>query len=150
MKNLSLKYLLVSALVTAFFLITGCGGSDPSPTAASLAKEEITRTLTSGAWKMQTVAVDGVDQTTVYKNLVIVFSNAGFTATNGGFVWPASGTWKFTDDTAKTIERNDGLTITIDEATATKLVVKLTWTKTTIGPGRTASVSGLNVFTFGH
>jgi hypothetical protein len=136
--------LAVGILLMGIILIQSCKGDDPIP-----ATEQVKEVLKSGAWKMQTVTVDGTDQTTVYKNLTLTFSDTGFNTTNGGMAWPASGTWKFTDDTAKAIERSDGLTITIDEATTTKLVLRLTWSKTTIGLGRTASVKGVNVFTFG-
>ena len=105
--------------------------------------------LTSGAWKIQSVAVDGADQTNVYKGLSLSFTNTLVNATNGGAVWLASDTWKFADETGKSITRGDGIQVTVEEATATKLVLKLTWTKTTLGSGRINSVKGVNVFTFG-
>ena len=104
--------------------------------------------LKASTWKIQTVNVDAVDQTNVYKGLTLNFTDAGFSTTNGGVVWPASGTWKFSDSSAKTITRSDNLAITITEVTDTKLVLTLTWATTTLGGGRIESVKGSNVFTF--
>lgn len=147
--NASLAKKFAPIILFAFALMSllftsGCN-EDPLPITA-----QVKQILTSTAsWKMQTVLVDGTDQSTVYKNLTLGFTDTGFTSSNGGAVWPSSGTWKFTDDTATAIERNDGLQVTIDTATDSKLVLKLTWTKTTFGLGRLASVKGVNVFTFG-
>lgn len=104
--------------------------------------------ILKASWKVQTVSVDAVDQTTLYKNLTLSFTDAGYSTTNGANVWPASGTWSFTNDTAKGMLRSDGITITITEATSTKLVLALNWANKTIGPGRVESVSGAHVFTF--
>ena len=43
----------------------------------------------------------------------------------------------------------DGLPIAIEEATATKLVLKFNWDQNTLGSGRNSSVKGQNIFTFG-
>jgi hypothetical protein len=104
--------------------------------------------ILKGSWKVQSVSVDGTDQTALYKNLTLSFTDTGFTTTNGANVWPASGTWSFTNDTGKSMLRSDGTTITITEATATKLVLAFNWANKTIGPGRVESVSGAHVFTF--
>ena len=98
---------------------------------------------------MSSVTVDGADKTSIYKDLKLTFTSTGFTSVNGGVVWPASGTWQFTDGTGKNITRGDGLQIAIDEASTSKLVLKLTWNQTTLGPGRVNSLMGVNVFSFG-
>lgn len=137
------------ALVVMF--ISGCGGgkSDPAPAPVETEAVKNTKLLTTGTWNVQTVSVDAVDKTTVYKDLKITFNSTGFTATGGGSVWPATGTWKFSDDTGKVITRGDGLSISLTEVSTTKLVLALAWTKTTLGDGRVESVSGQHVFTFG-
>lgn len=145
MKNTIIKSSVSVLIISSLLFIIACGSDPAGPTA----KEETTKVLTSGAWKMQSVSVDGTDQTTVYTGLAITFTETGFTTTKGGLVWPATGTWSFKDDTAKSMVRNDGIEVTLVEATTSKLVLKLAWSKTTIGPGRVASVSGQNTFTFG-
>ncbi|MEK6780419.1 MAG: hypothetical protein AABY93_01855 [Bacteroidota bacterium] len=146
-------------IVTAFMLITilatlihlsGCGGGSSDPTPTPITKqEEVSAKLTSATWKMQTVTVDGIDKTSVYQDLSLKFSATSFTSANGGAVWPASGTWTFTTADATAIKRDDGLEVTLQEVTDTSLKLALTWSKTTLGPGRIESVSGQNVFSFG-
>jgi len=63
-------------------------------------------------------------------------------------VWPASGTWSFTDANAKTIKRSDDLTIQLDELTASSMQVSLVWTSTTTSGGRAGSVAGKHVLYF--
>ena len=140
-------FVLIAALVTllALFNITGCDSSDPTDENATEQVKEIL--TTGGAWGAQSVMVDGVDRTSIYSKLSVTFTSSGFTSTGGEPVWPASGTWSFADATAKTVTRGDGVTVIIEQAEAKKLVLKLTWSKTTFGPGRSASVSGSHVFT---
>lgn len=131
-------------VVALIINLSGCSkGSEISK------QEEVTAALTSGQWKIKTVIVDGVDKTGVYKDLSLTFTATGFTTTNGGVVWPASGTYTFTDANATVLKRNDGLEIQIQEATTTSLRLGLTWAKTTLGAGRIESVGGQNVFSFG-
>jgi hypothetical protein len=111
--------------------------------------ERVTRLLTSGAWKLQTATVDQQDRTSVYQGLQITFDQAAFTATNGKVIWPNSGSWQLTDANAKTFDRNDGLRVTINELDDTKLVLTFVWSRTSLAPGRTASINGNHVFTFG-
>lgn len=133
------------SLLCVFALLQTVGCTDPIPETT-----RVKELLKSGNWIMQSASVNSVDQTTVYTGLTITFTETSFSTTNGAPVWPATGTWTFTDETAKMFSRNDGLIVTIDEITATKLVLKLTWANTTIGSGRVNSVGGQNVFTFGH
>lgn len=139
-------YLPIAILSLAgLIMLPGCGGkgSDPSPA------DEVKAILISGTWALQTVLVDGVDQSTVYTGLTVRFTETNYTSSNGRVVWPASGTWQFVDNTGKSMVRNDGLVIEIEESNNSKLVLKLIWDKTTLGAGRTTSVKGAHVFTFG-
>jgi hypothetical protein len=99
------------------------------------------------SWKVQSATVDGVDQTAIYKNLALSFSATGYTSTNGGAVWPASGTWSFNNTDGTAVKRDDGLIITV-EVTDTTLKLSYTWTKTTLSGGRAESVKGSQVLTF--
>lgn len=135
--------LMANLFVCGLLFVQSCGKKDPSPT------EQASAILNSGLWKMKTVLVDGVDQTNIYKGLTITFTSSAYTTTNGGQVWPASGTWIFSDNTGKAITRSDGLPVTLPSADNNTLVLKLTWSKTTFGPGRASSLKGDNVFTFG-
>ena len=111
-------------------------------------QEEVTAALTSGAWKVKTVTVDNVDKTSSFKDLGLTFTATSFTSTNGGVIWPATGTFNFTDANATAIKRNDNLEVQVQEATTSSLKLGLTWTKTTLGSGRVESISGQHVFSF--
>ena len=121
-----------------------CKQDDPELTES----ERVTSLLILGPWKVQTVTVGGVDKTPEFTGLQLAFTASSFMATNGHLVWPASGTWAFTSDNATAFNRNDNVTVTIDEVTDTKLVLSLTWAGTTYGPGRVTSVAGEHKFTF--
>jgi hypothetical protein len=140
----SMNRILVLLFITGVMLqFAGCKKADPKPSETEVVKEK----LTSSTWTLQNVTVDGVDQTAVYQGLTINFTETTYTTTKGGLVWPASGTWSFTDDTATTIKRDDGIEVGV-EVTDTSLKLTLTWAKATFGTGRVASVKGLHVFTF--
>jgi hypothetical protein len=143
MKSKFLICFSVACLCSLIYL-SRCGGKgdDPSPV------DEMRTLLTSGTWNLQTVLVGGVDQTAVYTGLTLRFTDTNFTATNGRVIWPASGTWQFSDETGKIIQRNDGLLVTIETATTNSLVLKLDWDETTLGSGRVASVEGAHTFNF--
>lgn len=146
-KTLS-NFLAGIAILLSSVTFSNCGGGgDPEPTQTEA--EKTRATLTNSAWKIQTSTVDGADQMTLFKNFTITFTTAGFTTTNGGAVWPATGTWSFVDDTAKSFKRDDGTVVAIDNITETGLTLSLNWTKTTFGGGRATSISGKNVFVFG-
>jgi hypothetical protein len=142
-KGLILMIGLPIALTSLAINFSGC--SDDKKISR---QEEVTAALTSGTWKVNTVAVGGVDKTSTYKDLSLTFTGTSFTSTNGGVIWPASGTFTFTDANASSIKRNDNLEVQIQEATTASLKLGLTWTKTTLGSGRVESTSGQHVFSF--
>ena len=144
----ALAYLLL-AIVTLTGLFASCKSSSGDPAPVVSKEDEVSALLTSATWKMSSVTVDGTDKTSIYKDLKLTFTSAGFTSVNGGAVWPASGTWDFTSAEATSIKRNDGVEVTLQEVTNTGLKLALTWSKNTLGPGRIESVSGQHVFSFG-
>jgi hypothetical protein len=142
MKSKFLICFSISCWCTLIYL-SSCGGkSDPSP------QDQVRSILTSGTWNLQGTTVDGVDQSSVYTGLTLRFTDTNFTSTNGRVIWPASGTWQFADESGETFVRNDAVVVTIENATSSNLVLRLTWNETTLGNGRVASVAGVNVFTF--
>jgi len=133
--------------ITLFLLVlvlASCGGdSGPSDT-------DPVKGILKGTWRVQAVSVDNTDQTMLYNKLTLTFTDANYTTTNGANVWPASGGWTFTDATAKTILRSDGVIMVVNVATETELVLSFHWDNTTIGSGRAKSIEGPHVFTFGE
>ncbi len=126
--------------------LSSCGGKggDPAPATPS-AQDGVKTKLLASNWALQSVTVDGVDQTTLYKGLTLKFSASTYTSTNGMAVWPASGSWTFGSTDGTSITRDDGLPVTLD-VTETTLKLTLTWSKTTLGGGRLESIKGLHVF----
>jgi hypothetical protein len=142
---MKLPYTLSILALFAINLFSSCKEPVTPPT-----PEEITSALLTASgttWKMQDVKVDGVDKSSLFTGLTLKFTAGSYSTTNGGPVWPASGTWTFTSDQATTIRRNDNIEVQV-QVTATSLKLTLAWDKDTIGPGRTESVSGQHVFTF--
>jgi hypothetical protein len=140
-KNI-LKFILPTLLVCLLLFIAGCDRGEPSI-------EKINRALvTANTWKISSVMVDGVDRTNLFANFSLKFTDTNFSTTNGGPVWPASGTWSFVDETAMVIKRNDNVTVTIATISESSLVLALQWETTTFAGGRKSSVAGDHVFTF--
>lgn len=131
-----------ATLIAWMTQLTSCGiKSDPTPSA----QDAVRAKLIANNWTMQSVSVDGVDQTSVYAGLTIQFTATSFTTTNGKAVWPVSGTWSFASLEATTITRNDGIEVKVDIMDTT-LKLTLTWTKSALGGGRVEAIKGVNVF----
>jgi hypothetical protein len=142
-----LSSLSLLTICAALLVLQACGSknSDPAPTPSDNAKTQ----LSANSWKAVAVTVDGTtDQTAVFKNFVLTFKDNTFTSTNGGVVWPASGTFTFIGDDGKSFKRNDNIPVTIDALNDTGLILSLTWASTTLGGGRTNSIAGKYTFIF--
>jgi len=127
-------------------IYSGCSREDETP--APTAQELGTARLMSGPWKLNTVTVDGNNQTSVYEGLTLSFTSKTYSTTNGGTVWPASGTWDFSNEAATMIKRNDGIDITVQELTDERMRLSFFWNTTTFRSGRSLSIEGQHVFTF--
>lgn len=138
-KNTSLASVLC---LTFIMLFTACSEEEPAPSDAVLSK------LKSKTWNVSSVQVDGVDQTTLFAGMTLTFTVKDYQVNPANAIWPASGTWQFTDKEGTVITRNDGLEITVAEITESSLKLSLQWSKNTFGAGRIASVSGQHLFTF--
>lgn len=137
-----IQIIAVTGLIS-ILAITGCGSDDdPAET------DRVKKLLTKSSWSIERVTVDGVDKTPSFTELTLQFADTHYTTTHGGVLWSGSDSWKFTDDTGNTIVRGDDIEITIREISNHKLILDLTWTSTTLGPGRMMSVAGEHVFTF--
>lgn len=144
MKYLRSSLCLLSLLfVVGVMLISSC----EKKTEVSVA-DVVKAKLTASTWNLKSVDVSGKDQTSVYKGLTLAFTATSFTTTNGGTVWPVTGTWEFKTPDATAIVRDDKLEVTIQEVTETSLKLALTWSKNTFTSGRVEAVSGAHVFTF--
>jgi hypothetical protein len=141
----TINHLFSLLIIVSLITFSNCGDSkkDPEPTEA----EKTTKLLTAATWKLQSLTIDGVSDSNFFKGLTISFTETGFSTTNGDPIWPATGTWSYTDGTttARKIKRNDNVEVAIDEITATGLTLSIQWDKTTTG-GRTNSIAGKHIF----
>lgn len=139
------KRRIIGSLIFALSLLvlTHCKEDDPQTET-----ERISSLLQDNTWLIQSVTIDENEETELFTDLTLSFTNTSYTTTNGGVVWPASGTWQFADETGKIITRDDGLQIMIDEITKSTLTLSLSWSTTTLGSGRVASLAGEHQFTF--
>ncbi|MBT1698875.1 hypothetical protein KK083_18420 [Fulvivirgaceae bacterium PWU4] len=134
-----LESLLAMACVVLLTTFSGCNKDE-----GESARARTERLLKSASWKLNKVTVDGVDQTNLYTGMILTAGVGTYTAQNGDPVWPSTGTWKLIDD--KTIDRDNGVTVTIEKLDENVLTLSLVWNKTTYGAGRQQSVSGNHVF----
>lgn len=136
--------ILVIGLISLYgvFFLAGCDQS-PSLTEA----EKAIALLKSATWKINTVTVDGALGIS-FKNMTLSFTSSTYSTANGSVVWPASGSWTFSDATGKVIKRDDGVDVTVEAISETALILSLTWSKTTLGKGRNQSITGKHVFIF--
>ncbi len=141
--KLSLLFLLAASIISS----CGGGGSDDPDPVPPTAAETNTQLLSSGTWKVSSVKVDGVNQTSLFTGFTLNFTSSTYTTTNGDPVWPTSGTWSFTNTEATTVKREDGVIISISSISSSNFVFTLTWDKATFGSGRTSSVKGTHTFT---
>jgi hypothetical protein len=117
-------------------------------------QERITAILIDGTgkWTPTTpagVTVDGLDVSAdLFKDFSITFTSNKLFTTGTTPVWLREDTWRFKDDAAKVIIRNqDNKEITIVDISDTQLQLSLNWDQTTYEGGRSQSIPGKVVFT---
>jgi hypothetical protein len=143
-KKFGQQRLVWSLLIISVALLSqSCKKDDPKSES-----DRVQELLAANTWQLQEVTIDNAEEEVLFAGMTLQFTNTTYTTTNGGVVWPATGTWEFKDASAKTILRSDGLEIAITEITATSLKLSLVWTEDTIGEGRVGSIAGDHVFSF--
>jgi hypothetical protein len=141
-------YILLSAFaLSATLTITSCKDDDPSATETNLNR------LTAHNWNLTRVTVDGVDKTSLFSGLALQWNkDNSFAVTNGGVMWPSTGTWSFTDGSAQTLfvsfHNSADAEVAIETLNDTQLIISLHWDETTLGQGRVKSVEGDHIFEF--
>ena len=99
-----IKYLYFLALMAAVITFSHCGGGDdPEPDEPSAAEEQLNKL--SGSWDLVSVSQDGTEVTDDYTGFTLTMGgslnsaednvNGTYSSTNGGQVFPASGSWAF-------------------------------------------------------
>lgn len=148
-KNLSIRFAPALIVLISIFVI-GCNKPEVTPEPTPIVLR--TDLLTSGAWRIASVKVDGVDRSDFFVGMTIRFlgTSTGIRSTeitNGAPIWPANGPWFFKDAEAQFIRVAD-LDLTVLTLTENSFVAQLQWSKNTLGEGKVASISGQYVFSF--
>jgi hypothetical protein len=139
--SILLPPLFIAILISTKFM--ACSSDDPG--------NPVMAKLTSGPWSVTSVTVDGTNQNDMFMGFTITFyTDLTYTTTNGNVVWPASGSWNFSDGTNTKLMRSDGIDVELTEITETSLSMKLHWDADTFGPGRSGSIEGEHVFILEH
>lgn len=125
-------------------LIASCGGGDPAPASPKTPEDEVRDLLVAHPWKLMSATVDGIDKTAVYDGLTITFTSISYHSTNGGPIWPSTGSWSFSNNDASAIKRDDGLVVQVLVSEST-LKLTFTWSKMTLGGGRVSSLNGQHI-----
>lgn len=136
-----IEFIFFAVLLAIVLLVCVSCGSDGGESAIQKTERQL-----KGEWHLTELTVDGTDQTNLFPDLVITLAAGTYQAANGEPVWPSSGTWNITD--AKTVMRDDDLTVIVESVTQASLVLSLVWTSDTFGSGRENSVSGKHTFGF--
>lgn len=136
--------IIVKIVTICFALVLANGCNEDEPQTPNEITEEL---LKAQVWKLTETKIDGV-VSDIYDGLTLSFGTKSYTTTNGGKLWPASGTWEFVGDNGDKILRDDGLVITIESINASQLVMSFTWNSTTVDGGRVGSLKGFHQMTF--
>ncbi len=105
---------------TLAILFVGCkNGGEDSPSAQALAFEKL-----AGSWGLSqgSIMVDGQDVSLNYADFALSITDGGYTTTNAGNLFSATGTWEWVDEEAKRISLQDGKEVTIVTLTETSFV----------------------------
>lgn len=129
---------LLILLVVVMLIVSSCGGGgddDPGPTPQELAFEDLagTWTLANGG----SITLDGDDVASSYTGFTLSFTNGGFTTSNAGDLFPATGTWQWVGESTNQITTGRGKQVTI--ITLTTSAFQFSFTKTA-----TNSVAGVS------
>ena len=118
-----MKKLMICAIAFSMFSLLGCGGGSEPETPQQKAFKYL-----SGSWKISggSIKVDGKDESTQYPGFSLSFTKTGYTSSNAGKLFKASGTWKWKDDKTDKLITLGTKELTITELTKSKLVFTFT------------------------
>ena len=126
---------LLVVLTGTMTWLTSCKNDDDGVDPRTQQINDLTAT-----WQMSAVTNDNNDVTDQFTGFTLTVDGLNYRTQNGGNPWPASGTYDFKGDDLNILIRNDGAEITIDELTATSLVLSFNFSSVT--GGRTSGVTG--------
>ncbi len=123
MKNIKLIKTITFLFTLGILSAMSCG-SEEDPSAQQLAFEKL-----AGSWDISqggSIVIDGQDATANFTGFAFSFTDGGYTTTNAGDMFRASGTWEWVNEEAQELSIDDGKTITIITLTETLFVFSFT------------------------
>lgn len=132
------------ALIALLAIVSlSCNPDDgpATPRATEIAFEKLAGQWTLG--QFGSIKVDGSDVSANYPDFALSFTDGGYTTTNAGELFSASGTWEWADESGRVVTLDDGKSININQLTPSKFVFSFTKSD---GPVR-AGVAGNYVIT---
>ena len=127
------KIVFPSIFLALLTFLSACKKDDPNPTTLRI------KELTS-VWNVSSVINDDVDVTSQFSGFKLTINDRTYSTINGGNPWPASGTYEINSTDLNTILRSDGTAVTIDEITATTLILSFNFSS--LVGGRLSGVTG--------
>jgi hypothetical protein len=138
-----MKAITGNILFAVALILTSCGkGEEPLPP-----NQKTEDLLRAQVWEHTETLIDNTSSN-LYDGLTLSFGSKTYTTTNGGSLWPPSGTWDFVGDDGTTIVRDDGLIIEILRIDGAELVMMFNWDSKVLDGGRSASLKGKHQMTF--
>ncbi len=123
MKNIKLMKTITFLFTLGILSAMSCGNEE-DPSAQQLAFEKL-----AGSWDISQgggIVIDGQDATANFTGFAFSFTDGGYTTTNAGDMFRASGTWEWVNEEAQELSIDDGKTITIITLTETLFVFSFT------------------------
>jgi hypothetical protein len=147
MKHLRSFIFFTFSIASVMLISCGDDGDDPGSDDPVEATEEENQleSLSTSAWTMTSITLDGVDATSNFSGLILTIKSDKTYSTNGEYapVWPSSGTFTFGSD-LNTLTRDDGVSMTVS-VSETSLSITFTYTDSS---GRIDALPGDYVFKF--
>lgn len=116
-------YTLMAALAILSISCTPDDGP-ATPKATEIAFEKLAGQWTLG--QFGSIKLDGADVSANYAGFALSFTNGGYTTTNAGELFNASGTWDWADEAGRVVTLDDGKTVNIQQLTPNKFVFSFT------------------------
>lgn len=102
-------YKILFLTFTAGIILIGC---DKDKEVEKSVQEKFTEEIT-GTWSASSVVVDNVNLTD-FNSFSLTLGDGTYSTENANGVWPATGTWSYTDTGITSITRDDNIVMTIN------------------------------------
>jgi len=137
MKILNKFSYLVLVFVASVFLLS-CGSDEE----IEKTEQELFTINISDTWSAKTVVVDNI-AIEGFDNFTLTVGDGTYSTTNGNGLWPASGSWSFSNSGITSITRDDAIVMSVNLIDDNNLEISFTYD---LSGGRVAGVNDNFVF----